>query len=413
MLLGDDPEARALLDSLGLAWHPGETAALGAADLAVVPASAAPNCGPALRGFVARGGTVLLLPQTRESLAAAGLPWALPLHEVRAARAEIQGDAKDPLVRGLGPQLTHWRTFLEGSVFAREGLPPGARRLRGGWLLRVPEGAGQWVCCQVDWLRLPAGDNTLRARWNTQKLYRQLLTNLGAVNDAALTTQFLNPRHFAPMRDVNVWQVLQQAVPIPAETGPNSTFPGLAEPPAAERWVQDPSPDQRQDFTWRLRAMDANGYLNLTHVAAPRLGQAGYAVTHLYSSVARSATVAVSADYWLVLRVNGTVVVDQSREPRPAAAPKPGEIRLRVPLRAGWNRLEVRVASGTGGFGFWCQVSDPGDLRLSPTVTVPENTPAAWPAVADLRAEPVTSGAQLLYAEALQKEDDPYGFTPW
>jgi beta-galactosidase len=136
-------------------------------------------------------------------------------------------------------------------------------------------------------------------------------------------------------------------------------------------------------------------------------------VTHVYSSVDRSATLALSADYWLVFRVNGAVVLDQSREPRPHGAPRPGEVRLRVSLQAGWNRLEARVASGSAGFGFWCQVSDPGDLRVSPTLTAPEWLPGEVPAPANLRAEPVTSGAQLLYVEMLQKEDDPYGFTPW
>jgi beta-galactosidase len=153
--------------------------------------------------------------------------------------------------------------------------------------------------------------------------------------------------------------------------------------------------------------------VDLTHLGAAKLGQAGYAVTHVYSSVARKATVALSADYWLVLRVNGTVIVDQSKEPRPAAAPRPGELRLTVPLKAGWNRVEIKVGSGSGGFGFWCQVSDPGDLRVEPMVVAPTETPGEAPAAGELRREPLSVGAQLLYAEMLQKEDDPYGFTAW
>jgi len=135
-------------------------------------------------------------------------------------------------------------------------------------------------------------------------------------------------------------------------------------------------------------------------------------VTHIFSSAARTATLAVSADYWLVFRVNGAAVVDQSASARPGNAPRPGELRLRVPLQAGWNRLEARVASGSGGFGFWCQISDPGDLRVSPTLTAPEGG-AAPLAAADLRPEPLVAGPNLLYTEALQKEDDPYGFSPW
>jgi len=129
--------------------------------------------------------------------------------------------------------------------------------------------------------------------------------------------------------------------------------------------------------------------------------------------VARQATFALSADYWLVFRVNGAVVLDQSRDSRPAAAPRPGEVRLQAPLKAGWNRLEARVASGSAGFGFWCQISDPGDLRVMPNVTAPEGKPGSVPAPSELRAEPVASGVELLYAEPLQKEDDPYGYTAW
>jgi len=413
VLLGDDGEAKTLLDGLGLAWRAYAGRSPPTPSVVVVPETAASGCGWVLAPFVAAGGTVLLLPQTAESLASAGLPWPLSLKDTRAARVEVGAMGDDPLLRGIGPQLVHWRTFLEGNAFAAEGLPPGARLLLDGWLLRVGAGEGEWVFCQVDWRRLADGDNLRRTRWNTQKLYRQLLTNLGAATHGGLAEQLLNPRRFAPMRDVGVWQVLQQAVPVPAEVTQENALPGLGQPLEAEQWVQSPDAGRRKDFLWRLRAADKNGYLNLTPVSPAKLGQAGCAVTHVYSSVARPATLSLSADYWLVFRVNGAVVLDQSREPRQPGAPRPGEVRLRVPLAAGWSRLEARAASGSAGFGFWCQVSDPGDLRVSPTLTAPEWAPGKVPAPADLRAEPVASGVQLLYAEMLQKEDDPYGFTPW
>ena len=201
--------------------------------------------------------------------------------------------------------------------------------------------------------------------------------------------------------------------PIAPDPAKDNTLPGLGVTLDAERWVQSPAADQRRDYRWRLHAADANGYQDLTSVAPSKLGQAGYAVTYLFSSVARKATIALSADYWLVFRVNGVAIVDQSKEPRPASPPRPGELRLSVPLQVGWNRLELKVASGSRGFGFWCQVSDPGDLRLSPTVLAPAQPPGVIPPPADLRREPLTVGAQPLYTEMLQKEDDPYGFTPW
>ncbi len=412
VLLGDDAEARALLDGLGLSWHDRGRGPLPPASIAAVPASAASGCGRELASFVAAGGTALFLPQTAGSLASAGLPWPLPLEEARAARVAPAAMGDDALLRGMGPELVHWRTFVQGQAFGARGLPPNSRRLLDGRLLRVGAGRGQWVFCQVDGRLLPESDYLRRARWNVQKLYRQLLTNLGAATDEGIARQLLEPSHFALLRDVNTWQVLQQVSPIPAEATKDNALPGLARPLDAEAWVQSPDPAHTRGFLWRLRAADPNGYLNLAPVAPAKLGQAGYAVTHIYSSVPRQATFALSADYWLVFRVNGAVVLDQSREPRPAGAPRPGEVRLRVPLRPGWNRLEARVASGSAGFGFWCQVSDPGDLSVAPSVTPPRWTPADVPPET-LRAEPVASGPQLLYAERLQKEDDPYGFTAW
>jgi len=143
------------------------------------------------------------------------------------------------------------------------------------------------------------------------------------------------------------------------------------------------------------------------------VGQVGYAVTHVYSSVAREANLALSSDWWFVFKVDGTTYVDQGKDGRVPHAPAPGEVRVRLPLRKGWNRLEVKVGSGGAGFGFWCQVSDPGDLRLAPTVTLPDSLPAAAPAAASLLKEPLSAGRELLYVEPLLKEDDPYGFTPW
>ena len=430
LLLGKNADAEAFLAELGLKWR-----ALGSEPLpALSPASdvvvVAPG-GTAVAGqfrrelvnFVSSGGTVAFLPQDSAALAAAGLPWALPLQATSAARVApaAMGDdlfgapGDDALLRGVGPQLVHWRTFLEGNTFAAEGLPPGAQRLLDGWLLRVAAGKGAWVFSQVDWRRFEDGsDNLRRTRWNARRLYRQLFTNLGVATDGSVAAQMLEGRSFGPMAAVNVWQVMQQAAAIAPEPGKETnTLPGLGATLDAERWVQSPTADKRRDFVWRLRAADANGYLDLTHLAPAKLGQAGYAVTQVFSSVPRKAVVSLSADYWLVFRVNGVAVVDQSNEPRPASAPRPGELRLSVPLQAGWNRLEMKVASGSGGFGFWCQVSDPGDLRISPTVTAPAEPPGEVPPVADLRREPLAVGAQLLYAEMLQKEDDPYGFTAW
>jgi hypothetical protein len=50
---------------------------------------------------------------------------------------------------------------------------------------------------------------------------------------------------------------------------------------------------------------------------------------------------------------------------RLGTAPDLYEFRCDVPLRAGWNLLEVKVASGSLGFRFACHVNDVDGLRFA------------------------------------------------
>jgi len=371
--------------------------------------------GSAVREFVRRGGSALVMPQGEAQLQGAGLPWRLETEAAKLAR--VSPDALrggEPLLRGVGPQLLHWRTSLGMDRFARAGLPAKSARLLGGLLLRVSEGKGTWLFSQLDWRPLNDGSHHLRrARWNMRKFHRQLLGNLGARTGRQVAEQFLSPRQFAPMVNVPLWQVLNKIAEVPADKGERNDFPGLQSLLPAERWVAKTSSASKRDFEWRLRAADKNGYLDLARLAPAREGRVGYAVTHVYASTARRASFALSSDYWCVFRVNGETVIDHGKTGRPRRAPRPGEIRLQVPFKKGWNRLEVKVASGNGGFGLWCHISDPGDLRVAPRLTAPESVPATVPAPGDLLKEPMVSGVDLLYCEPLQKEDDPYGFTRW
>jgi beta-galactosidase len=213
------------------------------------------------------------------------------------------------------------------------------------------------------------------------------------------------------MVNVSLWQALNETPEVSPEANPNNALPGLAAKLDAETWVENPVGETRKNFDWRLRGMNKNGYLDFTEVSPAKPGEVGYAVTYIYSTVPRDATFSLSSDYWLVFKVNGRACVDQSKEGRTRRAPSAGEIVIQVPLRKGWNRLEMKVGSGSAGFGFWCQVSDPGDLRIAPSATVPEMIPAESPAPEKLLAEPLESN--LLYAEPMLAEDDPYGFNPW
>jgi beta-galactosidase len=67
------------------------------------------------------------------------------------------------------------------------------------------------------------------------------------------------------------------------------------------------------------------------------------------------------ADYFIRLWVNGALIADV---PSQGGAAIRDRFEQPVPLRAGWNEIRVKLASGTYGNGFWMAVSDPGDLRV-------------------------------------------------
>jgi len=51
-----------------------------------------------------------------------------------------------------------------------------------------------------------------------------------------------------------------------------------------------------------------------------------------------------------------------SHEGMPAA----DTMRGKAKLRKGWNSITVRIASGSGGFGFWLAIEDNGGLAFAP-----------------------------------------------
>lgn len=109
----------------------------------------------------------------------------------------------------------------------------------------------------------------------------------------------------------------------------------------------------------------AEGFVSFESISPALEGKVGYARAFVHSPTERSAIFLLGCDYWMQFRVNGESFIDHSREIRPSWTPEPHEFRCDVPLRAGWNLLEVKVASGQQGFAFACQVDDSGDLKFS------------------------------------------------
>ena len=361
------------------------------------------------RDFAQRGGDVLLLlPEPGQD----GCPEVT--QSVRLARAVVD-EPVPPLMRGVGPHLLHWRSMIELKAFAEDGFPEGARRYLNGLLAVTRRGEGRVIYSQIDWRELEGGSVHLeRARWNLRKFHRQLLTNLHACPADQPAGRLVTPRRYAPMVNIPYWRILNGVYPGGASTAEN-TMPALAAVlPAEEKPTHRvPGPDGKQ-YTWTGWGPKNSGKVHLDWVSPTKVGTIGYATSTIYCSRERQATFAVSADYWFVFKVNGEAYVDHSAAPRGGrGGPRAGEFRLKAPLVAGWNRLEFKVASGSAGFGFWCMVSDPGDLRFDHGLSSPDHVPEDLPAVGELLPEPEVEQTEVFYSRSSAPGDDPYAFRPW
>jgi sialidase-1 len=138
---------------------------------------------------------------------------------------------------------------------------------------------------------------------------------------------------------------------------------GGALPALAHPLPPETHPDAAHD--WKHLAPGSSGFVSFAPIAAPREGQVGYARAYVHSPAERPAVFLLGCDYWMQFRVNGQTLIDHAREIRPSWTPDLHEFRADATLRAGWNLLEVKVASGQGGFAFACQINDSGDLRFS------------------------------------------------
>lgn len=116
-------------------------------------------------------------------------------------------------------------------------------------------------------------------------------------------------------------------------------------------------------------AAGRSGYVNVSELLAVsgRLGllREGYEAvsqTSVFSPVDRVLTGSLGMDYWGVFKVNDKTVLNITKRSGP---PAPDTHRGDLPLKSGWNRLSMRLSSGSKGMGFWCALGDPGDLQYT------------------------------------------------
>jgi hypothetical protein len=88
----------------------------------------------------------------------------------------------------------------------------------------------------------------------------------------------------------------------------------------------------------------------------PKENVSAYALIHVKAPSAMDAQLFISHDDGGKAWLNGAVVHDNNRD----GGIKPDEFKKKIKLEEGWNRLLVKVRTGTGGFGFTMRIVDAG-----------------------------------------------------
>lgn len=121
-----------------------------------------------------------------------------------------------------------------------------------------------------------------------------------------------------------------------------------------------------QMVSWKQIKASPGGYVALNQLLQPNEQAVAYGLTYLYSPEDRKTVLLLGSDDGVKLWVNDTLV---HTNPTYRGA-YPDQDRVRVNLKAGWNKILVKVLQGAGGWGHYLRIPDPKNeyrWSLNPT----------------------------------------------
>jgi hypothetical protein len=131
-------------------------------------------------------------------------------------------------------------------------------------------------------------------------------------------------------------------------------------------------PEKESDFTkkykgkneaevgWRTVQAEPSGYVRLDSLVQPNEQVLVYGLVYLFSPDDRRTSVLLGSDDGVRVWVNDELV---HTNPSYRAA-EPDQDRIWVNLKKGWNKVQIKVLQGAGGWGYYLRFSDPkGELR--------------------------------------------------
>lgn len=138
----------------------------------------------------------------------------------------------------------------------------------------------------------------------------------------------------------------------------DSVYPPELVPELASRYTTR----EGRSITWKRAQAGDDGRVRLNGQFTPNDWVAAYAQAFLFSPDDRQAVLLLGADDAHVLWLNGERVSE--RQGRHIS--EPDDLAIQVQLRAGWNRVLLKLADLDGGWAFLLRAADPsGQLRWS------------------------------------------------
>lgn len=137
---------------------------------------------------------------------------------------------------------------------------------------------------------------------------------------------------------------------------PDMSYLSMAFPPEKETELSKSYLGKNnQTITWKQIKALPSGYVPLNQLFQYKEQVVAYGLTYLYSPEDREVTLLLGSDDGVKLWVNNELV-----HTNPAyRGAYPDQDRVKVKLRAGWNKILVKVLQGAGGWGFYLRIPDP------------------------------------------------------
>ncbi|MHB0936992.1 MAG: TIGR03790 family protein [Armatimonadota bacterium] len=141
---------------------------------------------------------------------------------------------------------------------------------------------------------------------------------------------------------------------------PDPDYSGLTTPLIEEPTIEPSHGDRTGDLQWRSLHAD-NNFVDFAGYLTPNTNALAYAHVYLHAPAATACSLVFGANDGIRVWVNGEQIFQQ-RVRRTAVDPDQNTVG--ITLRAGWNRLLVKVDQESGGWGFFMRLLAKGGKPL-------------------------------------------------